>query len=445
MAILLVGLNHRTAPVDIRERIAFPTVELPDALKNLCSHYLFTASNHDDSANTGEVIILSTCNRLEVYAVAKDIDQGWHAIEHYLAQTGNTSLQDLHDHLYFMAGHAVIEHLMRVTAGLDSMILGEPQIAGQVNEAFNIALQTHTCGTILSHLFSEAIRTGKRARTETAISRHTTSASHAAINLIQTKIGDIRYKKVLVIGAGETAELATKALHMHEVRHIFCINRTDERATALASQVEGTALKWQDLPDSLAHVDVVITTTSASTPIITVDAINEAMAIRAARPLVIVDLAVPRDVEVGVGDLVGIHLYDIDALQSVLDANLLERQKAIPQVEMIIQEGMASCLAWFHSRQIVPVIVGFRNKVIALADAEVKQALNHMEGLNQHNQQAVIRLAHRIVNKMLHEPTERLKAHAVSGTDHTYAHAIQDLFALDASLVEIEKICCVES
>ncbi|MEO9028947.1 MAG: glutamyl-tRNA reductase, partial [Ktedonobacteraceae bacterium] len=419
MALILLGLNHRTSPIELRERLSLSSTQLTAALSDLYSNYLLatdeTRKKTLPTESSCEVLILSTCNRLEIYAVVRETHKGWYAIEQFLVQQGSLRQESLSGHLYRLAGHDVVEHLMRVTAGLDSMILGEPQIMGQISDAFTGAQEAHTTGAVLSHLFAEALHTGKRAHTETAISRHTASASHAAIQLVQAKVENLSTARILIVGAGEAALLAAKALRMHHVEGITCINRTQTRAADLAAQIEGKVLPWQALAGALAQSDVLISTTSSPAPVFSVEAMRTALLQRQGRRLIIMDLAVPRDVESGVGKLPGVHLYDIDDLQAVLDKNASQRQAAIPYVEAILKEGVETFLKWLHSRQVVPVLTSFRNKVSALADAEVKQALNRMEGLSQQSQRAVVQTVHRIVNKVLHEPTERLKAHAASG------------------------------
>lgn len=446
MALILIGCNHRTAPVEVREHLSFAAPDLATTLAELYTTCLGSTPKKQDAEHAQpalcECVMLSTCNRLEVYAVVGETEQGWEAIEEFLARKGGLARAQLHEHLYRIAGHAVAEHLMHVTAGLDSMILGEPQIMGQVSEAFANAQEAQTIGTILSHLFAAALHVGKRAHTETEISRHTTSVSHVAIQLVQKQMADLSAARILLIGAGETAELAAKALKMHEAQYITCINRTLAHAEALVARTQGRALPWQALSDALSEADVVISTTSSPLPVLSCADVSRALARRQGQALVIVDLAVPRDVETAVADLPGVSLYSIDHLQSVLDQNLNQRQAAIPQVEGIVKEEVANFLAWLHSRQVVPILTGFRQKVAALADAEVRLALHRMDGLNPQSQQVVERMAQRIVNKMLHEPTERLKAHAASGEGRLYIHAIQDLFALDMSLAETEQMDC---
>lgn len=446
MALILLGLNHRTSPVDLRERLSLSSAQLAPALDDLYHNYVISPEEAGITLPAAqsqcEVLILSTCNRLEVYAVVYDVQKGWDAIEQFLMQQGGLRRETLSSHLYRMAGHDVVEHLMHVVAGLDSMILGEPQILGQVGEAFATAQRVHTTGRVLSHLFSEALHTGKRAHTETAISRFTTSASHAAIQLVRAEVGELADARVVLIGAGEAAMLAAKALKMHHARGVICINRTQTHAEELAEQIEGQALPWQALPIVLTQADVLITTTSSLTPLFRVETIRAALERRQGRRLVIMDLAVPRDVEPMVGQLPGVQLYDIDHLQSTLDRNLEQRQAAIPQVEAILKAGVADFLAWLHSRQAVPVLTSFRNKISSLADVEMQQALQRMDGLNQQSQRAVTQAVRRIINRVLHEPTERLKAYAASGEGRMYMQALQDLFALDVALTGAEQMDC---
>jgi glutamyl-tRNA reductase len=446
MALILLGLNHRTTPLDLRERLSFTSDQLDAALSDLYSNYLLVAEEAPGkelaSKPLCETLILSTCNRLEIYAVVREKQQGWDAIEQFLMQQGSFRWGSLDEHIYRLAGHDVVEHLMRVAAGLDSMILGEPQIIGQVGEAFHAAQQARTTGTVLSHLLAEVLHTGKRVYTETPISRHTVSASHAAVQLIQTKVEDLAAAQVLILGAGEIAMQAAKALRMHHVESITCINRTQIKAVDLAEEIQGKALPWKALPQALKRADVLISATGAPGILLRHEAIQTALFQRRERKMTIVDLAVPRDIEATIATLPGVSLYNIDDLQATLDKNMALRQAAIPQVEAILKEGTESFLNWLHSRQVIPVLTSFRSKVSALADTEVNLALKRMEGLNQQNQRAVIQAVHRIVNKMLHEPTERLKAHAVSGEGLLYTRALQDLFGLDASLASVEQMDC---
>jgi len=433
MPIFLVGLNHRTAPIDLREHISLAGDALRMALQDLkvpgrpSPH----ASDRANSSLMHEAVILSTCNRLEVYTTANDAAGGWTEVERFLAKLSGLSAESIHPHLYFLEGQPVVEHLMRVTAGLDSMILGEPQILGQVATAHVEALAAGTTGPILSHLFARAIHAGKRARGETAISRHTTSVSHAAVQLASDKLNGLSGARVLIVGAGEMAELVALAMHKRGAQTITCINRTHARAQRLAGRFQGRALSWHHLPEALVEADVVVSATGAPHTVICYDDVAQVLPRRHGRPLFFVDIAVPRDVEVAVGELPDVYRYDIDQLQFTVDANLELRQAAVPQVKAILAQEIGDFLQWLNSRQAVPVLVELRRKAETMARAEVEHALRRLEHPDPRVEQTISLLAHRIVNKLLHEPTVRLKSHAANGDGVAYAQAVLDLFALD--------------
>src|SRR5256714_1178013 len=328
MSIVLVGLNHRTAPVAMRERLSLAGTALRTALEDLCGRdgSCYSGSSQAPCAIAGpatlhEGVILSTCNRLEVYAVAEETGAAWEAIAHFLARRHGLALDLLSAHLYCKEGRAAIEHLMRVAAGLDSMILGDPQILGQVAHAFGEAQAARTSGAILSHLFAQALHAGKRARTETGVSRQTTSVGHAAALVVKAKVEDLSCTQVLVVGAGKMAALAARAMQMQGARDITCINRTCARAEAVAGQVQGRALTWACLSDGLAAADVVITATGAPHTVIGVDDVGPVLARRSGRSLLFVDIAVPRDVDTAVGDLPHVPRFAADDLPAVLAAN----------------------------------------------------------------------------------------------------------------------------
>jgi glutamyl-tRNA reductase len=418
MSIILVGLDQHTATVDLRERFSLSGCGLQVALAGL-------------GEPAQEAVILSTCNRLEVYAVTgSDAQTGWAMVEESLCRVSGLTAPQLAPHLYALEGREAIGHLMRVAAGLDSAVLGEPQILGQVAQAFSDAREGAKVGPILTYLFSQAVHAGKRARTETEISRHTTSVSHAAVMLAEKMTGDLSRARILVAGAGEMADLAAQALQMHGVQSIACINRSFEHAHGLSGGLEVKTLNWRQLGDALAEADVVITATGAPHPVIYPGDVLPALSEREGRPLVIIDIAVPRDVDGTVGALPGVILFDIDHLESTLDANLAMRQAAVPDVQAIVEEELAEALGWLHGRQVVPVIDSLHRRSRSLADTEVEETLRRLDRLDEREREAVARMAHRIVSKLLHEPTVRLKECAASGNGHGYAHAIKELFDL---------------
>lgn len=433
MSLVLVGLNHRTAPVELRERLSLSGCALNMALDELIGFQV-----EGVAASVHEAVILSTCNRLEVYTATDRANDGALLIEQFLAGLQNLNPDELRPYLYIKDGDDAVDHLMRVACGLDAMILGEPQILGQVTQAFEDAHKAGATGPILSHLFSQATHAGKRARTETEISRHTTSVSHAGALLVIDKLGAINDKNVLVVGAGEMAVLAAQALQRYGNPRLTFINRTYGRAEALAQQVGGQALAWYQLEDALSWADAVITATGAPHTVIYANEVASILEKRTQMPLVFVDIAVPRDVEESVGDLPGVICCDIDDLQSTVDANAAQRRAAVPAVEAIIADERGRFMEWYHSRHVTPVIKTLREWAQSMAAAEVEQALNRLPHDPQ-TERVVQQLAHRIVNRLLHEPTVRLRSHAAGGNGHGYAHAVRELFGLDEAQ---QAACC---
>lgn len=439
MDIVLVGLNHRTAPVELREQMTLADCGLRMALEDLSAgrHHPRLGEKIGPDGRITETVILSTCNRLEVYAVVSSAGgepaAGWAAVERFLAGLQGVPVNTLRPHLYHLAGHEAVVHLMRVAAGLDSMILGEPQILGQVSGAQSEAHLAGTIGPVLSHLFDQAAHAGKRARTETEIGRHTTSISHAAAQLVKDRLGELERVNVLVVGAGEMAEVAAHALQDHGARHLNFINRTYARAEDLAHRFGGRALNWYHLPAALVMADVVVTATGAPHIVVHENDVRLVLSERAGRPLLFVDIAVPRDVEAAVDQLPGVRRYDIDHFQSAVDANLVQRQAAVPGVEEIIDQEVARFETWLQGRQVLPVLVELRRKSRQIAEAELERHLQQADDLTPEYQDKVARMVYRIVNKILHEPTVRLKASAAEGNGVAYAHAISDLFALESN------------
>jgi glutamyl-tRNA reductase len=436
VTIAVVGLNYRTAPIEIREKLTLSGCALQIALEDL-SVFTVAQPNHGKSAALDEAVILSTCNRLEIYISTHQADSGIALVEQFLSGLQNIALPALHSHLYHYVGEAAIQHLMRVACGLDSMILGETQILGQVTQAYEDAHKAGMTGPLLSHLFAQVIHTGKRARTETPISRYTTSVSHAGASLLMEKLHQRHESRVVIVGAGEMAVLAVQALKRLGVSDITFLNRTYTRAESLANDFGGSALAWHQLEEALVWADAVICATGAPHIVIYRHDVESALGQRENRPLVIMDIAVPRDVEDTIATLPGVQVYDIDDLQSAVDANLELRKAAVPQVESIIQQEMARFAEWYHSRQVTPVIKTLREWAQNIADEELGQTLNRLSDADERTREIVRHMAHRLVNRLLHEPTSRLRTQAVEGNGYGYAHAVRELFALSA-LEEIE-------
>jgi glutamyl-tRNA reductase len=311
------------------------------------------------------------------------------------------------------------------------MILGEPQIQGQVSQAYQLALTHGAAGPVLNALFRAALQAGKRARTETAINEHAASISHAAVELALQIFDDLATKTVILVGAGEMAELAAKNLVDNGVSKLLVVNRSEGRAAALARQFGGEALGWDRLAQALCRSDIVVSSTAAPHAILRPDIVAAAMRVRRNRPLFIIDIAVPRDVAPAVGELTNVFLYNIDDLQQVVAANLEHRRREIPHVQAIICQEVAAFLAWFHAREVVPTIVDLRQYVDGIRESELAWAMSKLEGLSEKERDVVLAFSQRLVNKILHQPTVRLKQHANGRDAFRYSEAIRDLFGMD--------------
>lgn len=425
MEIIQVGLSHRTAPIEIREQLALSEAAIPDALRTLCP---------DNGCGPGyalEGAILSTCNRLEIYAVVECVERGQEDIRDYLKRVTGAPRLVFEPHLQTRADEAAATHLCAVACGLDSLVLGESQIQGQVVEAYQGALAHGAAGPVISALFRAALQAGKRARTETAINEHATSISHVAVELALQVFDELSTKTALLVGAGEMAELAAKNLVDNGVGRLLVVNRSEGRASGLAKQYGGEALGWDRLTQALWRSDIVISSTAAPHAILRRDSVAASMRMRRNRPLFIIDIAVPRDVEPDVGELTNVFLYDIDDLQQVLEANLEQRRREVPRVQSIVQEEVAGFLAWLRARDVVPTIVDLRQSIDGIREAELAWAMNKLEGLSDQERSVIMAFSRRLVNKILHEPTVRLKERANGREAYRYTEAVRDLFGID--------------
>ncbi|MFH1833698.1 MAG: glutamyl-tRNA reductase [bacterium] len=430
MTIIVVGLNQRTALVALRERLS----------------KVLEPSGCSDDANADffpwwgpgfrELAFLSTCNRLEVYGVPMGAGRDTCGLMvGRLAELGDLDRDELEPHVYQKEDRDAVEHLLRVACGLDSQLLGETQILGQVTQALTSARAAGTSGPSLTYLFSRAAHAGKRARSETEISRGATSISHAAVTLLEKELGDLSTRSVLVVGAGETAELAVRALCEHAASEVWCINRSFPAAQALATRTGCRTRPWVELTQALASVDAMISATGAPHPVIYPEDVAPALEERQGRPLVVVDIAVPRDVALSVGTLPGVVLHDIDKLEATLDQNLNRRWAAVPKVEEVIAGEIEVVMDWLRGREAKDVVAELREHARSVADAELGGALRKLDGLDKDSQEIVSRMANRIVSKLLHQPTKQLKSRASSEDFATYCDAVVDLFGLQGELL----------
>lgn len=427
--VLVVGLNHRTAPFKVRERLALDGEGLRDVLAGL-----YQAGRSQGIWD--ELVILSTCNRLEVYVATTHPAEAERFLITRLASLREGPPLELNTFLYIHRDRPAVAHLLRVAAGLDSQILGETQILGQVGMAWETAREAATCGPILSRLFQQAVHTGKRARTETEIGRHPTSVAHVAVRQAASVLGDLRARTALLIGAGEMARLAALTLHKHGLGRLLCLNRTKARAETLTREIGGQALDWTQLGEALVMADLVVSATAAPHLVVTFADVEGAMRRREGRPLVLLDIAIPRDIDPAVDALPSVIRYDMNDLHSRIDAHFARRAAAVPAVERIIAVEADAFMAWFHGLTVVPVVVGLRRRAEAIAHQEAErtcQRLRRQSPDPDRIDREVVWLADRIVAKLLHEPILRLKARAAQGDGLILAQTVSELFALEIS------------
>jgi glutamyl-tRNA reductase len=407
-----VGLNHLTSPVEEREKLAFSAHELPEALALL----------HDKMRS---VTLLSTCNRTELYTVAPE---GERADRHLIASLNEAKGANVPEsYFYTLRGPEAVRHLFKVASGIDSMVIGESQILGQVRDALSAATEADTLDGVVNRLFHSAIGVGRRARSQTRIGHHAVSVSSAAVALARTALGDLSERTVLVVSAGGMGKLAAKSLAEHTGSRIIVANRTIERASELAEDIGGDAraIALGDLQNALAVSDIVISGTSAEGFVIGPDQVRPVMETRGGRALLFIDIAVPRDIDPAVGDIAGVHLHDIDDLEAVTNESLTSRLGEVQKVEAIVDEEVGTFMAWWDTLDAVPVVVALRERAEEIRRAELERTLKRMPNLDDETRERLEAMTSAIVKKMLDRPIKRLK----NGADRAlYMEALQDLF-----------------
>ncbi|MBD1550898.1 glutamyl-tRNA reductase [Pseudomonas typographi] len=416
MAFLALGINHKTASVDVRERVAFTPEQLVDALQQLCRH-----------THSREAAILSTCNRSELY-----LEQGDLAAEtvlRWLADYHRLSLDELRASAYVFEGDAAVRHMMRVASGLDSLVLGEPQILGQMKSAYAVAREAGTVGPLLGRLFQATFNAAKQVRTDTAIGENPVSVAFAAVSLARQIFSDLQRSQALLIGAGETITLVARHLHEQGVQRIVVANRTLERASLLAEEFGARAVLLADIPQELATSDIVISSTASQLPILGKGAVESALKLRKHKPIFMVDIAVPRDIEPEVGELDDIYLYSVDDLHEVVAENLKSRQGAAQAAEDMVAAGVGEFMARLRELAAVDVLRAYRQQGERLRDDELQKAQRALAN-GASAEEALAQLARGLTNKLLHAPSVQLKKFSAEGRLDALATA-QELFALD--------------
>ena len=419
MSIVVIGVNHRTGPLSLLERVAIADDSLPKLIHGLVSR-----------PNVREAVVLSTCNRTEVYAVAEKFHGAYADIRDFFCELGNLHPDDLHPHLYSQHDEAAVAHLFEVASGLESAVLGETEILGQVRQAWEKAQAEGGARSTLNLLFRHAIETGKRARTETDISRHTASVSHAAVEMATERLGGLAGARVLVVGAGEMGEGIAVALSAAGTGGITVTNRTESRAQALADRVGGVVLPFDRLAGALADADVVLTCTGAGDVVVDAPTVATAMVGRQERPLLVVDIAVPRDVDGAVGGLPGVTLLDLDDLRDWAARGLEQRAAEAAQVRTIVGDEVERYVMESQARQAAPLVAQMHERAEAVRQAEIERFARKLTGLEPSERDAVEALTRAIVAKLLHEPSVRLKDEAGTPRGERNAAAVRDLFDL---------------
>lgn len=420
MLIAVIGVNHRTAPLEVREKLAFPEWSTAEWLKRLQSH-----PGIDGCA------ILSTCNRTEIYIAPLELDTGMSSVWTFLSEKSGLDISEIKNYTFCHTLYDAIRHLFRVVAGLDSMILGETQILGQVKKTYEMALEAHTTNVVLNTLFQQAITTGKRVRTETGIDQNPVSIPYAAVELAKQSLGSLEGRSVLVVGAGEMSELTVVNLVANGVSSVIVSNRSYDRAVQLAEKFQGSAVKFDQLFQYMNQADIVISSTAAQHYVIKPQEIAGVMQQRGGKTLMMIDIAVPRDIDPQVRQIPGVELFDVDHLQNVIDANLAERRRAAVQAEGIIEEELNDFMKWLSTRFVVPTITALKNMGEEIKQRELARAYNRLGDLTEREKKIIGSLANSIVNQLLHNPVVKLKQAALTPEGHLYTEITQNIFNLE--------------
>jgi glutamyl-tRNA reductase len=418
--LLLIGVSHKTAPVELRERVALPEGRAVSVLRELVS-----------SQHIHEAVALSTCNRTELYMVVADDVEAETAALGILARQADIRPTELVSHLYSLRNGDATRHLFRVTAGLDAMIVGEAEIQGQVKRAYELALVENTTSAFMNRLFREALAAGKRVRTETAIGGSAVSVSSVAVQLAQETLGDLSGRRVVVIGAGETGELTARALTERGVSSVFVANRHYDRAIGLAHRFGGHAVRFESLPAELEQADIVVSSTGSPHHIVERDELEAVMSARQRRPLLLIDIAVPRDIDPVVREIDGVHLRDIDDLQRMVERKLSGQDAEATRAETLLEHELERFQRWLGTLDVVPTIAAMHERGEEIARQVLEENSGRWESLSEADRERLQVVASAIVKRLLHQPTLNLKATGEDQRTYVYVQALRELFGLD--------------
>ena len=419
MHLLLLGVSHRTAPVELRERLDFSSRDVGAAVESLSAR-----------SSSAESVVLSTCNRSEIYVVSDDLTRARAEIVTFLSEYHHLPSETFGPHLFAFDDVAAARHLFRVASGLDSLVVGEPQILGQVKSAFQAASARRCTGPLLNKTFHWAFGVGKRVRRETALGEGAVSVSFAAVSLARKIFGRLNGRRVLVVGAGEISTLTAQHLRSQGVAEIVITSRTTAHADELAAEVGGRAVPWASLRQAIGNADIVLTATGSQRPIIVRNDVETVLGRNRAEPLFIIDVAVPRDVDPAVGEIEQVFLYNVDDLQGIVQENLARRGAEIARAEAIVDEEVVRFTSWQRSRRALPTVVALRQRFEEIRRAELRRLDSRLTGLSADERARVDEVTRLIVEKLLLEPTEQLKALPDVETQTAYTEAMSRIFRL---------------
>jgi glutamyl-tRNA reductase len=429
MNIVVVGLSHKTANVEIREKLAFSPTQMEKPLQALLALDGIT-----------EGVIVSTCNRVEIYVTTRDIAGGIARVKRFLADYHNFPLDTLEQHVYALHGEDAIRHVFRVASSLDSMVVGEPQILGQIKTSYGYAAEYRSSGIILNRFLHKAFSVAKRVRTETKIASSAVSVAFAAVELAKKIFSDLSDKTVMLIGAGEMCELAAKHFLNSGVRGLMVTNRTFERAEKLAEEFDGKAVRFDDLFDQLHKADIILSSTGAPHTIIGAGDLEEVMRRRRQKPMFFIDIAIPRDIDPGVNDVENVYLFTVDDLQEVVASNLQQRKEEANKAESIVNEEIGQFFKWLSSLEVTPTIIALRNRFDEIRKAELEKTLAGWKDIPPDGQKRLEALTNAIMNKLLHPPTTLIKQAGQGGRTDLYVDAVRALYGLEIGRGQDEEL-----
>lgn len=426
--IVLVGLSYRTSPIEVREKFAFTVESLVLGLNSLGKREFVE-----------ECLIISTCNRVEVYASTENAEQCLDEIHSFLSEFHKVPLESFSDHMYKLVGSNAVKHLFRVSSSIDSMVMGEPQILGQVKDAYQVAHQNGSTGLILNRLFTSALFVAKKVRSETKIGSNAVSISYVAVELAKRIFDDLYKRKVMLVGTGEMAELSAKHFINAGINNLYITSRNYQNALDLCNELQGQPIKLEEVCYYLKEVDIVVTATGSSEFIIKPHHVKEALKLRNNEPIFMIDIAVPRDIDPRVEELSDIYLYDIDDLKGILDENLKSRKEKALAAEKIIQKVEHNFSKWLGSLKVVPTIIGIRKHLEEIKNLELSKAIGKLESLSEEDKRVIEQLASGIIGKVLHKPITILKNESLKADSINFINAVNMLFGISEEFRFLDK------